>query len=196
MATTSVTAAALTAIGVVIAALASIYLWRHRVRAEKEIEREMELRRRRDRVRGLLVATRRVIAIASVPLRQQFGSEALDQTRRTFLEHVRSAGKADEKETPQGAAIEMLITFEDLKDDLDLLSTDVIDAVIAFFDHDRRMTALVRAFSAGLYEHLADERQEAAVDGLIRLGIDMLDAGEKAGAAIDAFLDASRNPPH
>ncbi|GGK41491.1 hypothetical protein [Salinarimonas ramus] len=197
MSTGSLSAALIIALGGVVAALASIYLWRHRVRAEKEIEREMELRRRRDRVRGLLVATQRVIAIAALPLRQQFSADVIEQTRRTFLENVSTKAKgeaattdaaSEEKETPQGAAIEMLIAFDDLKGDLDLLPVDVIDAIVAFFDHDRRMTALVRAFSAGMYEHLADDRQSAAVDGLMRLGEDMLSAADQAQKAIDRYL--------
>jgi hypothetical protein len=184
-------AALVTAVGIVIAALASIYLWRYRVRAEKEIEREMELRRREDRVRGLLVALRREITVNVAPLGLQFDPAMIAATRARFVAQLSRPPEADpSREVPQGEAIETLVTFDDLKEDLDLLPVEVVDGVISFLDHDRRLTRLVKAFSSGLYDKLSNERQVEAVDGLIGLGTANLAAALTAKRAIDDHLAA------
>jgi len=233
----TVWSAAVQALGVILAALFSIYFWRHRVTAEKKIERDWELRRRADRVSDLLVALRAEIMIEVEPLARQFDPKVYKATRDIFVsrlkddrptpdkkdvpqapatapmfvfDQLKRACKAtrgtfvsrpkddrpvrDKKDMPQAPAAAPMFVFDQLKPELDQLPAEVIEEVVRYYKYDQRLTGLIQAFSAGMYQDLSDERQTEAVDALMELGLKTLKAAFLARKAIEAFL-ASRYPP-
>ncbi|WP_375456707.1 hypothetical protein [uncultured Methylobacterium sp.] len=177
----AVAAAVIQVVGVVGAALASIYLWRHRVAVEKDLERREERRRREERVRDLLVAIRAEIAIETATLAQQFDPLVAAQVQAAFAVLVR-----DDRLRAKTAAT--LFIFEDIKSELGILPIGCVDEIVGFYKYNARLDGLLIAFASGDYAGIDPERQVKAVVALMQLGRNTLRSGLAAKRAINAFL--------
>jgi hypothetical protein len=177
----SVVAALIQVAGVMGAALASIYLWRHRVAVEKDFERREERMRREERVRDLLVAIRAEITIELRILAKQFDPAKRQAVRTAFIATLRD-------DRLRGKPAATLFIFEDIKSELGLLPIGCIDEIVEFYKNNSRLDSLLTAFASGDYSGIDAARQEKAIEALMELGEDTLRSGLAAKREVNVFL--------
>lgn len=181
----TVRAALIQAFGAVAAATVAVTLWHLKTRSE----RADEDRRRDARVADIVRAVKADIAVELTALRSQFSEPSAAMLREKALQTLRlTAPPDDSKDMPQVSAAPPSFVFEAIKADLTILLADLIGAVVAYYRHVQRLTALAMDFSAGRYSGISDDRQAEAVTGFFRIGPLTLDAAIHASEACDRHI--------